>query len=324
MSHKPFRFAVQAFSAESASAWKDMARSAEDLGYSCFHLADHFLGEGPALESTNHPHQNLACIPAMTMAAAVTKDIRIGCRVFCIDYHHPVVLAKSAATIDFLSEGRLEFGLGAGWIQAEYEAAGIPFDRPGVRISRLEEYIKLFRALMSGEQVDHKGEFAHATGFAGSPTPVQQPMPPIMIGGGAKRILSVAGREADIVSFNFNNRAGVIGPDGVGSSTAEATAEKVQWVRDAAGERIKDMELEIGAYFTVVTDQAEAVAEQMGGMMGLTTEQMLEHPNALIGTVDAICDTLQERRERYGFNYITVGGDNAQAFAPVVARLAGK
>lgn len=324
MSHKPFRFAVQAFSADSAQAWKDMARSAEDLGYSAFHLADHFLGEGPALESTNHPHQNLACIPAMTMAATVTKTIKIGCRVFCIDYHHPVILAKSAATIDFLSEGRLEFGLGAGWIEAEYKAAGMNFDRPGVRISRLEEYLKLFRALMSGEQVDHQGEFAQVSGFAGSPLPVQKPLPPIMIGGGAKRILSVAGREADIVSFNFNNRAGVIGPDGVSSSTAEATAEKVRWVREAAGDRIANMELEIGGYFTVITDAARPVAEQMAGMMGLETDQVLEHPNFLIGSVDGIVDTLQERRERYGFNYITIGGDNAEAFAPVVARLAGK
>jgi len=324
MSHKPFRFAVQAFSADSAAAWKDMARSAEDLGYSAFHLADHFLGEGPALAATNHPHQTLAAIPAMTMAAAVTERIRIGCRVFCIDYHHPVVLAKSAATIDVLSNGRLEFGLGAGWIEAEYEAAGIPFDPPGRRISRLEEYIHLFRALMSGEQVDHQGEFARVSGFAGSPLPLQKPHPPIMIGGGAKRILSLAGREADIVSLNFNNRAGIIGPDGVTSSTADATAEKIEWIRAAAGARFADLELEIGAYFTVVTDQPRAVAEQMGGMMGLSTDEMMQHPHALFGSVDNICATLLERRERYGISYITVGGDNARAFAPVVARLAGK
>lgn len=324
MSKKPFRFAVQAFSADSAQAWKDLARSVEDQGYSAFHLADHFLGEGPALASTNHPHQTLACIPAMTMAAAVTRDIRIGCRVFCIDYHHPVVLAKSAATIDLLSDGRLEFGLGAGWIQAEYEAAGIPFDRPGVRISRLEEYLGLFRAFMSGEQIDHAGEYARVSGFAGSPAPVQKPMPPIMIGGGAKRILSLAGREADIVSFNFNNRSGVIGPDGVASSTADATAQKVEWVKAAAGDRFDQIELEIGAYFTVVTDHPQQVAEQMGGMMGLSAEAMLDHPNALIGTVDSICETLEARRERYGFSYVTVGGDNAAAFAPVVARMAGK
>ncbi len=324
MSRKPFRFAVQAFSADSAAAWKDMARGAEDLGYSAFHLADHFLGEGPALAATNHPHQTLAAIPAMTMAAAVTDRIKIGCRVFCIDYHHPVVLAKSAATIDVLSDGRLEFGLGAGWIEAEYAAAGIPFDRPGVRISRLEEYVGLFRALMSGEQVDHQGEFAKVSGFAGSPLPVQKPHPPIMIGGGAKRILSLAGREADIVSLNFNNRAGVIGPDGVNSSTADATAEKIEWIRAAAGERFADIELEIGAYFTVVTDQPRAVAEQMGSMMGLSTDEMMQHPNALFGSIDNICETLVERRERYGISYITVGGDNARAFAPVVARLAGK
>lgn len=321
---RPFRFAMQAFAAESAAAWTDLARRAEALGYDTFHLADHFLGEGPALAGTNHPHQTLATVPAMTMAAAVTERVRIGCRVFCNDYRHPVMLAKEAATIDLLSDGRLELGLGAGWIEAEYAAAGMPFDRPGVRISRLEESLALLRALFSGEQVDHAGEFYRVSGFAGSPRPVQQPHPPIMIGGGGRRVLELAGREADIVSFNFNNRSGVIGPDGVGSSTADATAEKVEWVRgvtEARGDA--GPELEIGAYFTVVTDAAAPVAEQMGAMMGLSGTEMLAHPHALIGSVDAICERLLERRERYGISYVTVPGDVAEAFAPVVARLAG-
>ena len=319
---RAFRFAVQAFAAEDAAKWTDLARRAEDLGYDTFHLADHFLGEGPALASTNHPHQNLATVPALTMAAAVTERIRVGCRVFCNDYRHPVMLAKEAATIDLLSSGRLELGIGAGWIEAEYEAAGMTFDRPGRRIDRLAESITLLRALMSGEQVDHAGEHYRVSGFAGSPLPVQRPHPPLMIGGGGRRVLELAAREADIVSLNFNNRAGVIGPDGVGSSTADATAEKIGWIDAARGDR--SPEREIGAYFTVVTDAAAPVAAQLGTALGLSADEMLDHPHALIGSVDAICERLEARRERYGISYVTVGGDVAEAFAPVVARLRGK
>ena len=130
---KPFRFAVQSFNAGSGTEWAEKVRRAEDLGYSAFHLADHLLGPGPAIAKTNHPVQTLAAIPAMAYAAAVTRDIHIGCRVFCIDYHHPVVLTKSAMTIDLLSGGRLELGLGAGWLEEEYAAVGLPFDSPGWR-----------------------------------------------------------------------------------------------------------------------------------------------------------------------------------------------
>jgi alkanesulfonate monooxygenase SsuD/methylene tetrahydromethanopterin reductase-like flavin-dependent oxidoreductase (luciferase family) len=160
-------------------------------------------------------------------------------------------------------------------------------------------------------------------GVEGLPTTVQRPHPPIMIGGGSKRVLSLAGREAQIVSFNFDNSSGKIGP-GVPTSDADATDQKVAWVRDAAGDRFDSLELEIGAYFTFVTDQGQATAEAMAPRMGLTVDQMLDHPHALIGSVDTICDELERRRERYGISYVTVGDTAADAFAPVVARLAGR
>jgi alkanesulfonate monooxygenase SsuD/methylene tetrahydromethanopterin reductase-like flavin-dependent oxidoreductase (luciferase family) len=143
---RPFRFAVQSFNADSGQSWADKVRKAEDLGYSAFHLADHILGPGPAIEKTNHPVQTLAAIPAMAYAAAVTSTIRIGCRVFCIDYHNPVVLTKSAMTIDLLSGGRLELGLGAGWLEEEYAAIGLPFDAPGTRIDRLADVLEGVKA----------------------------------------------------------------------------------------------------------------------------------------------------------------------------------
>ncbi len=318
----PFRFSVQCFNTTSAQAWRDTVRKAEDLGYSAFHLADHYMGPGPALEAAAHPVQDVAAVPAMAMAAEASKTIKIGCRVFCTGYRPPAVLVKEAMTLDFLSEGRLELGLGAGWITSEYEAMGIPFDPPGKRIQLLEETIKLAKQGIKSEQLDVDGDFVHVKGYQSVPKPVNANVP-IMIGGGAPRILKLAGREADIVSINFNNRAGMIGPDGVGTSTHDETMQKIGWIKEGAGERFDDIELEIGAYFTFVTDAAEATAEQFGQMFGLSKEEMLRHPHALFGTTDAIADELQKRREEFGISYVCVPNDVAEAFAPVVAKLQG-
>ena len=145
----PFRFAVQSFNADSGQDWATKVQRAESLGYSAFHLADHLIGPGPALSRTNHPIQVLAAVPAMAYAAAVTSTINIGCRVFCVDYRLPVVLAKEAMTIDLLSGGRLELGLGAGWLKDEYEAVGLTMDSPGTRISRLEDVIHAIKQYLS-------------------------------------------------------------------------------------------------------------------------------------------------------------------------------
>jgi probable F420-dependent oxidoreductase len=313
---------MQTFNAESGKAWAEKARKAEALGYSAFHLADHLLGPGPALARTNHPEQNVAAIPAMAYAAAVTSTIKIGCRVFCIDYHNPLVLTKSAMTIDMLSDGRLEFGLGAGWLQDEYGAIGLPFDSPGVRIDRLADVIEGVKAFRKGGMLDVNNKTLHWQEFEGVPRPLGRV--PIMIGGGSPKVLRLAGREADIVSLNFNNRAGVIGPDGVVLSSKEETQRKLAWVREGAGARFAELEIEIGAYFTFVMDNPEPVLQGMAGSFGLTPEQMREHPHALFGSVDTVCEELQRRRELHGISYVTVGENAMDAFAPVVARLAGK
>ena len=221
---KPFRFGVQSFNADSGADWSEQVTKAEELGYSAFHLADHIIGPGPALEAANHPEQNLAAIPAMAYAAAVTKDIHIGCRVFCIDYHLPVVLIKSAMTIDRLSGGRLELGLGAGWITEEYNALGITKDKPQVRIDRLADVIEGVKTFRQEGAADIRNKTLNWKGFEGVPKPISKP--PIMVGGGSPRVLRLAGREADIVSLNFNNRSGMIGPDGVGMSTEAETQKK--------------------------------------------------------------------------------------------------
>ena len=319
---RPFRFGVQSYSASSPADWRDQARRAEDTGFSTFSVADHVIGPGPALSATNHPVQDVAAVPAMAVAIEATNTISIGARVFCIDYRQPVMFAKEMATLDYFSEGRLELGLGAGWLQGEYEAMGVAWDRAGIRLDRLEETIGLLRAHFGDGLVDIDGEHVHASGFEGLPKPPKG-CPPIMIGGGAKRVLGIAGREADIVSLNFDNSSGKIGPAGVGSSTAELTAQKIDWIRDGAGDRFDDLELEIGAYFTVVTDQREATLAKMAPMFALEPEQFADHPHALIGSVDSICEQLIERRERYGISYITFGASAGASVAPIVERLAG-
>lgn len=326
--NRPFRFSLQSFNTDSPASWRELIRKTEDLGYSTFFLADHFLSPGPALDSTFHPPQMLAAVPAIAMALQQTTTLRVGCRVFCNDYRQPIMLAKEAATMDYLSEGRLEFGIGAGWIRNEYEAVNLPFDEFPQRFERFAEFVHGYKAFMRGEPLAIDGDFIKWHGFHGTPAPAQTPHPPLMIGGGSKRILEFAGQEADIVSLNFNNRAGMLGPDGMNSGLAEATAKKIQWIAQGAGARFDNIELEIGAYNTIITDHAEPTAAAIGEALGISTQDILLHPHCLIGSVDYICDELLRRRETYGISYIAVldDGENnmVEAFAPVVARLAGK
>lgn len=319
---RPFRFAVQSFNADAGTQWTERARRAEALGYSALHLADHLLGPGPAIEKTGHPTQNLAAIPAMAHAAAVTESLHVGCRVFCIDYYDPLVLIKSAMTLDRLSDGRLELGLGAGWLAEEYAAAGIEFDEPRMRIDRLADVLEGLDAFRAEGLAEVSNATLDWSGFEGTPKPVSKP--PVMIGGGSPRILRLAGSRADIVSLNFNNRAGVIGPDGVRSSSAEETARKLRWVKEGAGSRFDELEIEIGAYFTFVMDDPSEPLANMAAAFGYSEQEMREHPHALFGSVDTICEELERRRERFGISYVTVGDSAMEAFAPVVARLTGK
>ena len=321
---RPFRFSVQAFEADSGPQWTGVARRAEELGYSTLFTTDHYFGPGDISTTSGHRPVDVAPLTAMTAAAMATTRLRVGCRVFCVDYHNPVVLAKELATLDMVSEGRLEVGLGAGWVAAEYEGLGVTMDRPGVRIERLGEVVEVLKAHWSGKPVDVQGTHVHASGFAGRPLPVQRPHPPIFIGGGAPRVLKLAGRLADIVSINFNNAAGKLGAGSVASSTREATAEKIGWIREGAGDRFGDIELEIAAYFIAISeDPAEAVGA-MARRFGVSAEVLSEHPHALIGSVAGICDQLEQRRSELGVSYINVAQRSMEAFAPVVARLAGR
>jgi probable F420-dependent oxidoreductase len=308
MTSHPFRFGVQVSSATNRSAWVELARRVEDCGFSTLTMPDHFSDQ-------------LAPVPALMAAADATTTLRVGGLVLDNDYKHPVVQAKELATLDVLSDGRLEVGLGAGWMVSDYEQAGIAYDPPGVRIERFLEGLAIIRALFAEGPCTFEGEHYRVTGMEGLPKPVQRPGPPFLIGGGGKRVLSIAAREADIVGINGTLTAGVVGADALSTMTAEAVDQKVQWVRAAQGDR--DIELNVRAFFVAVTDDRAGVADAVAGSIGFSPEAVLDTPFALIGTPEQIADDLRARRERWGFSYVIVGGGDVDAFAPVVAELAG-
>jgi probable F420-dependent oxidoreductase len=309
---RPFRFGCVIFNAASRQEWRSKACKVEDLGYSTFLVSDH-LGLFPPLVG-------------LAEAADATTTLRIGGYVFGNDFRHPVHLAREAAAIDFVSNGRLEFGLGTGFYINDYKLVGITLDSPAIRVSRFEEAIQVIKGLWTNESFTFKGSYYSVEGLECIPKPVQKPHPSFLLGGGSKRILSIAAREADIVSINVRTTAE--GGLDISSLSPDATQEKVEWVRQAAGARFNDLELNMLIVFVAITDNRQSAAEQIAGnyrQIGLDVqaEQILASPSALIGSVDEIVNKLQERRERYGISYIAVFEDQLEAFAPVVARLTG-
>jgi probable F420-dependent oxidoreductase len=305
----PFRFAVFAHEAASRQDWEEKARRAEALGYAILVMPDHFLNR-------------LTPVPALAAAAAVTTTMRIGTIVFANDYRHPALLAKEAATLDLLSDGRFEFGLGAGWYQKEYEQAGIPFDPPGRRIERMQEALPIFKGLWSDEPLTFQGTHFAIAGLDGTPKPVQKPHPPIFIGGTGRRMLQLAGREADIVGFIPKTLPGG-GHDWL-ASTPELLSEQIGWVREGAGARFNRLELSMVAFRAIVTDHPHEAASEVARDYDLTPDQVLASPDFLIGSEDEIVESLFSRREQFGVSYLEIGDRDAAGFASVVARLAGR
>jgi probable F420-dependent oxidoreductase len=303
---RSFRFGVQLRSASSAQEWREKCRQVEELGYDTLLVADHF------------PH-GLGAFSALATAAAITKRIRVGTFVLANDFRHPANLAKEAATLDLLSEGRFEVGIGAGWLRSEYEATGIPFDCAAVRIDRLAEALPLVKRLWTEESVSHQGRFYTVTELSIFPRPAQMPHPPVLVGGGGQRILSLAAQYADIVALN--PRATSEGTPDHSDITAGVTAQKLTWIRDAAGERFADLELNIVLLRVVPTDDPEAAAHSLAEELNLTPAEVLESPHVLLGTADEMAATLRRRRSLYGISYISVTKDGLEPFAPVIDRL---
>ncbi|MEX5712928.1 TIGR03621 family F420-dependent LLM class oxidoreductase [Parafrankia sp. FMc6] len=325
-STRPFRFAVQTTTATSADQWRDLARRVEGLGYSTLFLADHYIGPGPVSARTLLRPQHLAPIAAMAAAAAWTSTLRVGCRVFCIDYHLPAVLAKEAATLDLLSDGRLEFGIGAGTNQGEYEAMGLPFHAAPQRVSKLEEVVTLVKAHWSGGPIDVAGDHVKVSGYAGLPLPVQHPRPRVLIGGSKKRVLSLAAREADIVSMA---NVGWKPVNDAGLTPLEEAQRRLDTIREAAGTSFPALELESSPYLVSVTDDVDRSLDRWSTSLRkaipeVTPEVLRDHPNVLVGSPEEIIDRLQERRDITGVSYITIPRKQIDDFAPVVTRLSGR
>jgi probable F420-dependent oxidoreductase len=313
MTHpRRFRFGVQLSSAPSGGDWANLARKAEDLGYSTLFMPDHFGDQ-------------LAPVPALMAAASATTDLRVGALVFDNDYKHPVVLAKEAATIDVLSGGRLELGIGAGWMSSDYEQSGIQHDRAGIRIARMVEGIAVVKGLFADGPFSYEGDHYRITALEGQPKPVQRPWPPLLIGGGGERVLSIAAREADIVGINPAIASGRVDADAARNAAADATDAKLGWVRSAAGDRYADLEINMLVFACTVTDDRAGAAATMAPLFGVSPEAMLEAPHAWIGPVAAIVEDLEARRERWDASYLVVQGEAAMdAAAPIVAQLAGR
>lgn len=304
---RPFRFGLAVSAAVSATDWRSTARRAEELGYAVLLVSDHIGNQvGP--------------IAALQAAADATTTLRIGSYVFDNDHRHPVLLAQEAATLDLLSQGRFELGIGAGHMKREYDAIGVSFDAGATRVDRLAEAVRIIRAMLSGERVALRGRHYRVEEVPEMPRPLQRPDLPILLGGGGRELLSMAAREAEIVSVVPRTRVDGTGldPDDFGSARFE---EKISWVREAARERLTKIELNT-LIQSVIVSESRTGAEQLAREWDVTPERILDSPYALVGTVPQIEERLLEMRESYGVSYVSVFEDELEEFAPVVARLA--
>jgi probable F420-dependent oxidoreductase len=314
---RPFRFGASAEATATRAEWISLVRRTEALGYAVFVIPDHFSSEF------------FPPIAALMAAADATTRIRIASYVFDNDFRHPAVLAKEAASLDLLSDGRLELGIGAGWDPGDYTQTGLPLDPPGRRIDRLAESITILKRFFTDETVTFAGAHYQVTKLPAAPKPLQRPHPPFFVGGGGRRLLTLAGEEADIVGLHFKvNADGTV--DG-SERTEAALARKIEWVQAAAGERFGAIELNLLPNAVVVTDDRQQAAEAISltvsahqGPGSITPDEVLASPYWLIGSVEQIVRQLLHLRAAYGISYWTIRTSDVETAAPVVARLAGR
>ncbi len=307
-SSHPFRFGAVLGAVQDAGEWAAQVARAEELGYDIVLCTDHFT-------------RKLAPVPALASAAERSR-LRIGTFVLGNDFRHPVLVAKEAASLDVVSGGRMELGIGAGWSRADYEPVGIPFDPPGTRIDRLVEAIEVIRRCWAPGPFSFAGDHYRIEAYEGFPKPVQDPIP-ILIGGGGPRVLRLAGRLADVVGISLDLRAGTT--DGLAAEIGDAGRvldQRVSWIREGAGERFDDLELNVLLFGVEIgsTDGWDRLARRFD----TTPEAARGSPHLLAGSVDEVCELLERRRARFGINYVAVGQADLEAMGPVVERLAGR
>jgi probable F420-dependent oxidoreductase len=311
---KPFRFLADAFDASSARELGERARAAEDLGVTTFVLPDHLVPQ-------------LAPIPYLATVAALTERLRISAFVHNNDLHHPAVLAQELASLDVLSGGRLDVAIGAGWNAPEYEAIGLTFDPIGVRQARLAEAIAVLKGCFAEGPFSFAGEHYTIRDYDAYPKPIQQPHPPFFIGGGGRRTLELAAREADIVGLAPRILSGQRADPS--SITWAATEEKIDWVRQAAGDRFDRLEFNVypSQWPITVTDdlrgEARKVIDRMRERTGqeMTEQEVIDSPHIFIGSIERFVEKFSELRDRLGINSFLVG--SLDELGPVVERLAG-
>jgi probable F420-dependent oxidoreductase len=302
---RPFRFGVSGQRTTRAE-WLDLARKTSDLGYSTLLLPDHF---GP----------QFAPLAALQAAAECAPRLRVGTIVLDNDFRHPAVLAKDAATLDVMTEGRFELGIGAGWMAADYQKTGIPFDPPGVRVERLAEAVQIIKRFFDGGPVTFKGKHYQVENLDGMPRPIQRPRVPIMIAGSRPRMLRLAAREADIVGLEDHQFAARV--QGDAEVQPARIVDQVAVVRDAAGSRLTDLELNLVVARLEVTDHPEDAADRLAAQMQIPTAVVQESASFLIGSVESMIERLQRQREELGVSYVIVFAGVMDDFAPVVTRL---
>jgi probable F420-dependent oxidoreductase len=305
----PFRFAVQRGWAPSGEEWAGIARRAETLGYDVLVMPDHF-------------GRQLSPIAALAAAAAATTKLRICGFVFANDYRHPLILAREAATLDLLSGGRFEMGLGAGWMTADYRRIGMTYDPPRVRVDRLEEAIPIIKRLLTGEKVTHAGpHYTLEKAWVGV-QPVQKPRPPLVIGAGRPRMLKLAAREADIVGLTPGFDAG--GRVIVGQATETAVDEKIRLIREAAGERFEQLEINLWLAYAGLVGSGNSILGSAAAAAAWSATSVYGSPFVLYGTLSSVRERLLRRRDKLGISYYTVPGRSMESMAPLVEALAGR
>ncbi|HYJ68678.1 MAG TPA: TIGR03621 family F420-dependent LLM class oxidoreductase [Nocardioidaceae bacterium] len=300
---KLFRFGVLGSDGSvPVERWHELARRIEGDGFSTLLVGDHFLTE-------------LSCTARLASAAAVTDTLRLGSYVYSNDFRHPALLAKEPAELDVLSGGRFELGIGAGWLNDEYEVVGITFDAGPVRVSRFQESVQLVRRLLAGETVTHHGAHYDIEGYQLPTAPLQRPVP-LLLGGGGSRMTRFAGRHADIVGFNPKALPeGGLDPDEFGEAAFE---ERLRLLDEVVGRTTAGPERGILLFH---------VARRLDDLPsdGWADLDVLENsPYTLIGRPQDMVETLMARRDRWGLSYYVCFEEDAEILAPVVYELAGR
>jgi probable F420-dependent oxidoreductase len=309
---RPFRFIAPMPRFDTPSTWRDQIRRIEDLGFSTVAVAEHIAG------------WQMEPVVALTAAAEATSSLRLLSLVMCNDFRHPVLLHKSMAMLDVLSDGRVEIGLGAGWLGDDFRSIGLPADSPGERIDRLGESVQVLKSLFADGPANFDGRHYTIRALDGLPKSVQRPRPPLLLGGGGPRMLRLAAREADIIAVHPRMTTGALGLEAAADLSATQVEKKIQLVQKeicAAGRAVDDVEIQFNVYLTELDGQPPS-RSSFNEHLRSDPELYANSPAVLSGSVDRCCDVLIERRERFGISYIQLKSDIESA-APIVARLAG-